>query len=65
MDGGLVADLNSLISRWRKWKRGRSQQQGGRGSQELAFPPRKQAVALPPAVVPEACLYKGKPIKDV
>lgn len=39
--------------------------EGGKGGQGLAFPPRKQAVALPPAVTPEACLCKAKPIKDV
>lgn len=41
--------------------------EGGKEGQELASPPpfRKQAVALPPAVMPEACLCKAKPIKDV
>lgn len=39
--------------------------EGRKGGQELAFPPRKQAVALPPAAMPEACLCKAKPIKDV
>jgi hypothetical protein len=45
--------------------------EGGKGGQELASSPppqptpRKQAVALPPAVMPEACLCKAKPMKDV
>lgn len=68
MDGWWPGDRPNLINfQVEKMEEGQvpGAAEGGKGGQGLAFPPRKQAVALPPAVTPEACLWKAKPIKDV
>ena len=59
MDGG---DLNSLISRWRKWRWGRSLQR--KEAKNWIFLPTKAALIIPFFPLPwaEACLYKAKAI---
>lgn len=60
MDGGLVADLNSLISRWRKWRRGRTQQQR-EGKEAKSWPsPYPQEAGCSP---PPCCHARGLPLQ--